>query len=547
MANITPSALPSIRKNGGLFRELEVIERLQQSLPDNYEIFHSIPLHTIATDADQFTEIDILVLAPRGQILLIEVKAGDVVSRDGGLYKIYSDKTHDIGRQCRYQYGAFRTRLNEIGIDTYISTCLVIPDCTLTGEQPISIPKDRIIDASRYDHLGTHVREFLSSGKRCSDMAMLKRFLHNEFQVNVDICVLKNQLQSTVRQLADGLATWVPRIKSPSGIYKIHATAGSGKTQLALNLLNSALARSESVAYICYNRTLADHLRPIAPSRALVSNFDELCVEHFRRHHGEPDFTQAKFFEQATANYLNDSQEFPQKFDLLIIDEAQDFEAEWLESLASQLKEDGKLFILQDDDQRLYKRSEFDIPGAVEIECQDNFRSPKLICNVINALGLTSRTIQSKNPFKGEVPTFHEYGDRRQLLNNTETAVNNLLAQGFALNDIVVLTACGRERSELLTAERIGKRRIRQFTGDYTRDGDPIWTDGELMVESVYRYKGQSSPAVILSEIDFSELTHKEKRKLFVGMTRAQMALELVISTQATRIISGLILESDTL
>ena len=74
MADITPSTLPSVRKNGGLFRELEVIERLQQSLPDNYEIFHSIPLHTIGSAADHFTEIDILVLAPHGQILLIEVK-----------------------------------------------------------------------------------------------------------------------------------------------------------------------------------------------------------------------------------------------------------------------------------------------------------------------------------------------------------------------------------------------------------------------------------------------------------------------------------------
>lgn len=45
MAHISPGALPSIKKNGGLFRELQVIERLTLSLPDNYEIFHSIPLH----------------------------------------------------------------------------------------------------------------------------------------------------------------------------------------------------------------------------------------------------------------------------------------------------------------------------------------------------------------------------------------------------------------------------------------------------------------------------------------------------------------------
>lgn len=542
MANITPSALPSLKKNGGLFRELDVIERLRQSLPDNYEIFHSVPLHIVSTNADHFTEIDILVLAPGGQVLLVEVKAGNVVSRDGSLYKTYSNNISDISRQFCFQYNAFRSRLKEVGIDTYVNNCLVIPDCILADQEPISVPRERIIDASRYDYLGTYVKEFLSTGKGCSDIGALKRFLNNEFQVNEDVSVLKNQLQTTVRQLADGLSTWVPRITSPSGVFKIQATAGSGKTQLALSLLNSALAKSETVAYICYNRTLADHLRHIAPARAFVSNFDELCVEHFRRHHGEPDFTQAKFFEQATSSYLKDSQDFTPKFDLLIIDEAQDFEAEWLESLASQLKDDGRLFILQDDDQRLYKRTEFDVSEAVQIECQDNFRSPKLICDVINTLSLTNKTIQSKNPFKGELPNFHEYCDRKQLLEATAAAVDNLLAQGFDLNDIVVLTACGRDRSKLLAEERIGKYRTRQFTGRYTTNGDPIWTTGELLVESVYRYKGQSSPAIVLSEIDFSELDLKEKRKLFVGMTRSQVALELVLSTQATKIFSELII-----
>jgi superfamily I DNA/RNA helicase len=53
------------------------------------------------------------------------------------------------------------------------------------------------------------------------------------------------------------------------------------------------------------------------------------------------------------------------------------------------------------------------------------------------------------------------------------------------------------------------------------------------MVESIYRFKGQSAPAVILSELDFIELTEHERRKLFVGMTRAQLNLIIVMSVQA--------------
>ena len=43
-----------------------------------------------------------------------------------------------------------------------------------------------------------------------------------------------------------------------------------------------------------------------------------------------------------------------------------------------------------------------------------------------------------------------------------------------------------------------------------------------MLVESVYRFKGQAAPAVILTEIDFEVLDDKAVRKLFVGATRAR-------------------------
>lgn len=60
-------------------------------------------------------------------------------------------------------------------------------------------------------------------------------------------------------------------------------------------------------------------------------------------------------------------------------------------------------------------------------------------------------------------------------------------------------------------------------------------------MESVFRFKGQSAPAVILSEVDYSELSPLEKRKLFVGMTRAQMAVEIVVSESAEAVLLSLL------
>ncbi len=54
-----------------------------------------------------------------------------------------------------------------------------------------------------------------------------------------------------------------------------------------------------------------------------------------------------------------------------------------------------------------------------------------------------------------------------------------------------------------------------------------------MLIESVYRFKGQSAPAVVFAEIDFDVLDEKAVRKLFVGATRAMMKLVLVISERS--------------
>ncbi|RYE61147.1 MAG: hypothetical protein EOO82_02340 [Oxalobacteraceae bacterium] len=281
----------------------------------------------------------------------------------------------------------------------------------------------------------------------------------------------------------------------------------------------------------------------ISSPRAEVLTFHEACVAHHRRKHDEPDFAQPGIFDAMTDAYIADSAEFRAKYDVLIVDEGQDFEPEWLQSLLFQLKDDGRLYLLEDDNQRLYDRSPFDLPEAVVIDCAENYRSPRAICDVINAFGLATPTVRSCNPYQGQIPGFHVYATTDQLVAQTVHAVGLLLAQGFKVEDIVVLTGHGLIRSALLGREKIGPYSTKRFTGAHDRAGNPVWTEGELLVESVYRYKGQSAPAVVLTEMDFAKLERTERRKLFVGMTRAQMALEMVI-LEATEICFSEVLNS---
>ena len=65
--------------------------------------------------------------------------------------------------------------------------------------------------------------------------------------------------------------------------------------------------------------------------------------------------------------------------------------------------------------------------------------------------------------------------------------------------------------------------------------GCPIYSEGELFIDSVHRFKGQSAPCIVFTEIDFEELDEVALRKLFVGMTRATMKLVMVVSERAAQ------------
>ena len=531
MAILHPESFDLLRQDAGLYRELDVIERLKQYLPANYEVFHSVTWFSVHNTHDHHGEIDVVVMSPEGNLLLVEVKSGDVILRNGEIFKIYKDSEKNVIRQTKVQYSAMVNRLTDAKLHPFVTNCLVLPDYKIDGANLVGFPRERIISAEDYDFLGTQIQEILRSAPdRENDVEAIRHFLKNEFQVTIDLTVLKGQISTASHRLSDGMSSWVPRIKAPSGVIRIQGTAGSGKTQLALQLLSDAAVSKQKSLYVCFNRSLADHMSKIAPASAQVTNFHELSIDHYRRSIGEPDFSDQNIFTKAASCYIQHINLQEPRYDLIILDEGQDLEPDWVECFLGQLNPDGRLYLMEDQDQKLYARDEYDLDGAVLVTSNENFRSPQAICQMINAFGLSSKPIQGKGPYLGDVPQFRVYHNDEGLMSMTALAIESLLNQGFKLTDIVVLTGRGKIKSKLLNVDHIGRFSTRHFTGKYTSDGDQIWSEGDLITESVYRFKGQSAPAMVLSEIDFAEMTVTERNKLFVGLTRAQMAVEIVMS-----------------
>lgn len=547
MAHLYPTP-PALRQGIGYFRELDVLERLRLDLPEAFEVFHEVHWHSVHEGQDRHGEIDLVVMSPAGQLLLIEVKAGQVLLREGGIFKLYG-KTNgqtekDVLRQSRVQFGAMAARLSQAGLYAPMVSCVVLPDYRLPLGAVVAVPRERIITADEFGALGQHVLALFSGlaavqrpNVQKVDVDAVRHFLCNEFQVVPTMDALQGQLQAATSRLSDGLATWVPRLSVPSGVLRVQATAGSGKTQLAWRLVSDAVASEQAVGYVCFNRPLADAMRTIMSTQATVTSFHEWAMEHFRRHCGEPDFSARTVYDLAAQAVYSDRHQLMPRFDVLIVDEAQDFAPEWIEALLCLLKDSARLYVLEDSSQLLYDREMFDLPDAVVLTCSDNHRSPRAVCQTINALSLVYPPVHARSPYQGDVPEFRQYESDKDLLVQTESAVQDLVTQGFMLADIVILSGRGYNRSVLLGLDKLGPWNIKRFTGGYSPQGKSQYTAGQLLVESIYRFKGQSAGAVVLTEWDFESLTEHEKSKLFVGMTRARLAVQVVLSNRAHSIL----------
>jgi superfamily I DNA and RNA helicase len=106
---------------------------------------------------------------------------------------------------------------------------------------------------------------------------------------------------------------------------------------------------------------------------------------------------------------------------------------------------------------------------------------------------------------------------------------------GYELKNIVVLYGKGREKSHIAKLTKIGPFSLKQFTGEYTENGENIYTEGNLLVESIYRFKGLQKAVVIFAELDFEKWNKHLERVIYTGCTRARLELSVLMSKEAER------------
>ena len=538
MARLCPTLPPRAAMTAGEYAELDLLATLERGLSDAYTLFHSVDWSRGAGRLEQHGEIDIVVVNQRGDVLLMEVKSGDVDFLPGGIFKTYGGKPKDITAQIGLQYGALRTRLTDAGLAVHVSHLLVLPHLKVKTET-VQWPRERIVDSDDIGDIVSRVTQLLGSG--LADVGTQERvlaFFQNRFQVEPDVSALTGRIQQSATRMSSGLAVWVPRIDAPAGVIRVIGTAGSGKTQLALRLLRDADAQGKKAAYICFNRALADHMSHVAPVRTPAETFHEFALRVVRRTGQVVDFSLPTAFDTIADQCIEALAQTDSDLDLLVLDEMQDMQPEWVQALLSRLTDEGRAVLLEDPEQQLYKdREAFDIPQAVTITSHENFRTPRALVKLINRLRLTVVDVEALAPYEGEMQDPIVYESPERIAPCTVKAVERCLQRGFSLDDVAVVSMRGRERSVLQGLDKLGPWSLNRFTGQFDQGSTPIWKDGQLLIESIRRFKGQAAPAVVLTECDMAQLDPINRRLLFVGLTRARVHLEWVMSSNTARLL----------
>jgi hypothetical protein len=234
MARQVPEKLQHHPIGVGDYVERQVVDDLVQQLPDNFTVFQGGEWAVNANQADRHGEIDVVVVGPNGAVALVEVKSGEVVIGSDGLHKAYGRENKYLNAQANFQLKNIITRLRGLGLNPPISHWLILPDFIVQNGASVHWPEGRIVDATSYSNWVNDLRQVLTPLNGNTEVAeKLYSFFSDSLNAQPDVSAIAGRIKEVSTALGGGLATWVPRIEVPSGVVRVQATAGSGKTQLA--------------------------------------------------------------------------------------------------------------------------------------------------------------------------------------------------------------------------------------------------------------------------------------------------------------------------
>ncbi|KRF17427.1 nuclease [Nocardioides sp. Soil797] len=526
--------------------ERQVWELLRDGLGPDDVLIANLRL----TDEKKDHELDLLVLMPEVGAIVLEVKGGSVWHEDGEWRIARRGRTSvihpvDQARDGKYAARSFVERDRERwGRQRIVWAHGVITPYTEFGpdhDEP-DLPRWALHDKSDLADLVGRVRTNtlrLSHGQRhptYDDCMAIVDILNGRPPTSYDVNADADDRAARVDRLTQEQAS-ILQVTRLLRRVDVRGGAGSGKTVLALQQAKQLTrgrgeVKAQRVAVLCYSLGLAEHLkREVATWHrrerpAFVGTFHD-----FGKQWGAPDGERVNsgFWEDELpllmADLANDLAE-KDKYDAIIVDEAQDFAETWWRPVVKALRDEdeGGLFVYSDENQRLFARFGRPPVQLVPLVLDHNLRNTRQIHDSFGPLA-PSRMYASggEGPDVRFVPSSAD-----DAVAAADDVVDEFLERGWKPENVMLLTT--------------GKRHPIQVerTDFHDQDGywKTFWDPDDVFYGHVLGCKGLERKAVVLC-VNEPEVRERARERLYVGMSRATDELVVVGDPEVIRDIAG--------
>ena len=564
MARMIPPIYPGDTPQG----ERHVFALLQND-PDTkgWVVLHSLGISHHKTK--RTAEIDMVILVPGLGVLCLEIK-GTTVSRHEGIWD-YGYKTsvegpfrqastamHALRKSVAYQASIFGDILfwsgviftyqlfNERSPEWHSWQCIDRHDLT---RHPISrlvttmLEKAHSHSASKSGSARWYDDE--KSRPTAGNVSALAQIMRGDFEAVASPRDMVRQAEQTIKALTEEQYSVLDALEDNDRIL-VNGLAGTGKTVLAIEAARRASLAGSTVLLVCFNKLLGEW---IAEETA---GFDSRGRGSIRVGHihglmrdivgkGNPvgagsEYWSKELPEQTLLSLW--SNENAQKYDVLIVDEAQDvLSAEYLDVLSELLVgglAGGKWLIFGDFEnqaiylgnsgcsaveltQALVERSPHHTRHKLYVNCRNAERIATVLSLVCSLSPGYKKTIQDVEGAEVEPLFWKDEAAQQGMLSKTLHELRTV----YGVQDIVVLStrkdvdSCAARLAEdsasvlspLRNASRAGTSAVRYAT--------------------IHAFKGLEAPAVVVTDI--TSLVDEQRSLLYVAMSRARIRLVLLM------------------
>jgi hypothetical protein len=563
------------RDTEGTKAERLVFERLRAALPPEYRLYQNVTW--IGRTADhrglRDGEADLVIAHPERGILVVEVKAGRI-ARDGHgrWWAGTSELNPSPFDQARDNLHALLGKLRDLPDapprwQPISGHAVAFPDVDLESAGPNlrllgpDVDTDCILDHGRLlpgDAAGTRAavdRIFdLAAGQSAQlrppgeqGIALLEQLLHTPTELH---SLLRSEIEEGEREvvaLTRG-QFHVLRDLRRTRRAEIRGGAGTGKTMLALEKTRRLAMEGFETLLVCFNQPLARMLRDELDGleRAHVSTFHQLC-EDLGREAGtlpvRPEPPPAAWWNETLPGALLGAIEtVGARYHAIVVDEGQDFEADWFATLELLLVDPkGDLFyVFHDPAQSLYREDVVERLGLTPFDLDLNCRNAQPIHELVARLSegeLSSEALRTE----GRAPEIIEASRPAETIE----ALRKLL---FRLRhdervrpwEIAVLTGVSLEKSDVWRQRTYGNEVL--WNGQVDDAGRPTGRsadqvepqpDDAILCDSIRRFKGLERPVIVLVELRADD--PRLERLLYVGLSRARQHVALIVPAEVAQ------------